>query len=238
MKYLDSITDFFKSPKWVMNLLLGGVCALIPILGIIVLMGWLVTGFWARREEGYATFPDFDFGQFSKYLERGLWLFLVSLVVGLAIWIPLGILFGILGVMASLVGGDGGGVIAMLLGLVSFVIYVGAMLLVLCVLKPTMIRAALTQDFAKSFDFAFIKKFISLTWLESIVSSIFLAVASTVLITAGMVAFCIGSIFASVLVYFAWMHLDKQLYNLYLSRGGEPVVPSPKLTDTAPALPS
>ena len=49
-----------------------------------------------------------------------------------------------------------------------------------------------------------------------------------------MVVFCVGIYFAIVLVYFSWTHLHKQLYTLYLSRGGEPVPLSPKLND-APA---
>jgi hypothetical protein len=39
------------------------------------------------------------------------------------------------------------------------------------------------------------------------------------------------------ILYFANVHLDKQLYNLYISRGGPPVMLSPKLQD-APPLPS
>ena len=78
MDYIASISDFFKSPKWMMNLLLGGVCVLIPIVGPIVVLGWLITGFWARRDENFETFPDFDFSHFGKYLERGLWPFLVT----------------------------------------------------------------------------------------------------------------------------------------------------------------
>ena len=43
--------------------------------------------------------------------------------------------------------------------------------------------------------------------------------------------------FALVPVYFSWLHLHKQLYRLYLSRGGEPVPESPKLRDlAAPAV--
>ena len=69
MNYAASVSDFFQSPKWMMNLLLGGLCVLIPILGPMVVLGWLVTGFWARPEENFAAFPPFDFSQFDKYLR-------------------------------------------------------------------------------------------------------------------------------------------------------------------------
>lgn len=55
-----------------MNTLLAGVCVLIPIVGQIVVKGWLLTGFWGRDDERPEAFPDFDFNNFGKYLERGL----------------------------------------------------------------------------------------------------------------------------------------------------------------------
>jgi hypothetical protein len=41
-----------------------------------------------------------------------------------------------------------------------------------------------------------------------------------------------------VLTYFSWTHLHKQLYLLYLSRGGEPIPVSPKLNDGPPVMPA
>ena len=76
MNYTASVGDYFKSPKWMMNTLLGGVCVFIPLIGPIVIKGWLITGFWGRDDERPETFPDFDFNNFGKYLERGLWPFL------------------------------------------------------------------------------------------------------------------------------------------------------------------
>src|SRR3954467_4838636 len=80
MNYTASVSDYFKIPKWMMNTLLAGVCVFIPFIGPIVIKGWLITGFWGRDDERPETFPDFDFGNFGKYLERGLWPFLVTLV--------------------------------------------------------------------------------------------------------------------------------------------------------------
>ena len=49
----------------------------------------------------------------------------------------------------------------------------------------------------------------------------------------GAIILCIGIYFATVPAYFCWVHLQKQLYRLYLSRGGEPVPVSPKRTATS-----
>ena len=244
MNYTDSVSDFFKSPNWMMNLLLGGVCVLIPIVGPIVVLGWLITGFWARQDQNFETFPDFDFSHFGKYLERGLWPFLVAFVVSMAVSIVMVPVAWILMIPMMVVGGmsSGGhenaagcfGILALILMmLVWAVMIVGLML----VLVPMKIRASLTQDFAKSFDIGFVKRFVALTWKEMVLSSLFVFATGILFLCLGAIVFCVGVYFASVLTYFSWTHLHKQLYALYLSRGGEPIPLSPKLTEPLPAVP-
>jgi hypothetical protein len=242
--YTDSISDFFKSPKWMMNLLLGGVCVLIPIVGPMVVLGWLITGFWARQDENFATFPDFDFSHFGKYLERGLWPFLVAFVVSSVFSIVLVPLIWLFMIPMMVVGGMSSGheanagtcfgAVAMIVMILMVMVLVFALMLLLVPLK---IRASLTQDFAKSFDFGFVKRFLALTWKETLLSSLFVMIAGSLLICLGMFVLCVGMYFATVVVYFSWTHLHKQLYALYVSRGGEPVPLSPKLIDGPPAMP-
>lgn len=233
MNYIDSVSDFFKSPKWMMNLLLGGLCALIPIVGPIVLLGWLITGFWARQDQSFETFPAFDFSHFGKYLERGLWPFLVSLVVGL-LMVPL---VWVVMIPAMFVGGISAGHNRDLGCLGAFVLILMILFILLLVfgmmmlLAPLKLRAALTQDFGKAFDLGFVKRFVALTWKEIMLSNLFVMFASILFACVGLIVFCIGVYFASALTYFCWTHLYKQLYLLYLSRGGEPIPLSPKLTD-------
>ncbi len=244
MDYIASISDFFKSPKWMMNLLLGGVCVLIPVVGPIVVLGWLITGFWARQDERFETFPDFDFSHFGKYLERGLWPFLVTFVAGVGASIVLIPLFWILMIPAMLAvgassGGDAnvGGCFAAIIMIMMMLVWAVVIVALMLVLVPLKIRASLVQDFAKSFDVGFVKRFLALTWKEIVISSLFVIAASMVLTALGMLVFCVGVYFAMVLIYFSWTHLNKQLYQLYLSRGGEPVPLSPKLSDAPLVMP-
>jgi hypothetical protein len=239
MNYTASVSDFFKSPKWMMNLLLGGVCVLIPIVGPIVVLGWLITGFWARQDQSFETFPAFDFSHFGKYLERGLWPFLVSLVVGL-LMVPV---MWMVMIPAMFVGGisaghnrDAGclGAFAFILMMLFIFLAVFGMMLLMTPLK---LRASLMQDFGKAFDLGFVKRFVTLTWKEIVLSTLFVMVISILFACLGLIVFCVGVYFATVLTYFSLMHLHKQLYLLYLSRGGEPVPLSPKLNDAPPAMP-
>ena len=84
----------------------------IPAVGPFVFMGWLITGFWGRDDQRPETFPDFDFNHFVKYMERGLWPFLVSLVTSLVIAIPMmvlwfGFIFGVVGMDSRRHGAHG-----------------------------------------------------------------------------------------------------------------------------------
>jgi uncharacterized membrane protein len=109
--------------------------------------------------------------------------------------------------------------------------------LIMLVSKPLMIRAAMTQDFAKSFDWTFIKSFTAKTWMQQVVSVLFLFFAAIVLMLMGAVACGIGAYFTMSITLFAQWHLDRQLYELYLARGGEPVEVNPKINELPPALP-
>ena len=66
-------------------MLLGAVCALIPILGPIVYLGYLTEVIVAQHRHGEESFAAFDFDYFGRYLSRGLWPFLVQLVAGLIV---------------------------------------------------------------------------------------------------------------------------------------------------------
>ena len=239
MNYIASITDFFKSPKWGMNLLLGLVALIIPAVGAIVLGGWLITGFWSRKDdENPATFPDFNFEHFMKYLEKGVWPFLVNLVTSIAL-VPVFIVIMfipmiIVGALGSNSSGEGAGILGMLMSLVMLVLYGVAMAAIFFVGTPLMLRSTITQDFAKAFDFGFVKRFIILTKGEMIMAALFMLGVALVLMIITVVTCGIGAILAlaaAPVVMYSWHHLQKQLYKAYLSRGGDPVPVSPKLTD-------
>ena len=248
MNYTASVFDFFKSPKWGMNMLYGGICILIPIIGPIVLMGWHVGGMYGRSNwRDFEGYPLFDFGKFGQMMERGVWPFLVQLVMGLVMVPVLLLVMGgpMMGMMAVLPEPNRNSatpdsippeMLAMLgLMILGYVCVVGLMVLVS---KPLMIRAAMVQDFGKSFSWAFMKSFIAKTWLQQIASLVFVIFAAMVLMMIGMVACFIGMYFTMSIIFFAQWHLDRQLYELYLARGGEPVEVSAKIRDVPPVLPA
>jgi hypothetical protein len=239
MQYNSSLTDFFKCPAWKNNMLLGAVATFIPIVGPLVLFGWHNTCLWARGDrEDPVQFPAFNFDSFSKYLERGLWPFLVNLVASLVL-VPV-ILILQIGLMLLLISNrPHGGNIALLvvvMGLI-FIIYLIVLVFFGLFSTPLILRAIITQDFKAAFDLRFAKSFISLMWKEILSVMVFMLGVGLCLMVIAVITCYIGAILAAPVVMFSWHHLQRQLYKLYLTRGGEAVPLSPKLHDLPPPLP-
>jgi hypothetical protein len=152
-------------------------------------------------------------------LVTGVGLSIVGGIVGLIPTAIVGFVFGHRGFGALL--GTG---ISMLVWFIIIAVMIFAVI-------PLLIRAILTQDFAKSFDFAWIKRFVGMMWMDMLMTALFAWVASIALSIIGLIALCVGIYASSALLHYMAFHLYRQLYDLYLSRGGEPVQPSPKLTD-------
>ncbi len=247
MNYTASITDFFRSPKWVSNLLLGAVCMLIPVVGPLVLIGWMVGPLFRSRDKvEFERFPDFDFSNFGKLLERGVWPFLVNLVAGIVmvpvIWLAIALPMGFLVAGTAAVDpnkhSEATGLLAFCVIGLMVLLVIAAGCAITLVLRPLMLRAAITQDFGQAFNFRFIKDFIARTWVEQLVSILFLVFAGITLMIIGMFAICLGTYLVIPLMTFAQWHLERQIYDLYLARGGEPVTISAKLEPAPPVLPA
>lgn len=236
MNYPASITDFFKANKWGMNMLLGAVCMLIPMIGPLILTGWVITQLWSRGDdEQPSEYPPFDFQYFTKYLMRGLWSFLVQMAASVVIMPVIMVLFFVFMFIAVPAMRDNEA-ISILLMAFGFVIYFIIMLALNFIIVPLSISATLAQDFMPAFNFPFVRNFLTLVWKELLITGLFLFAVSIVMI---IIAFCtcyIGAFALTPVITFAWQHLQKQLYLLHLSRGGMELARSPKLSDLPPSL--
>lgn len=241
MNHEASIGDFFKAPQWKNNLLLGAVIFLIPVVGPLVLAGWHATCLWSRGDrDDPSGYPPLDFQYFTKYLQRGLWPFLVAMVSMFVMMPLLMIVFmPLMFAMISMAPRNGQG------SEVAFFAMFGAMffmeILVVVgiqfILTPLQLRATMTQDFKAAFDFKFAKNFIKATWKEQLIAMAFMFGVMLCAMVITIITCYIGLFFVAPLIAFAWHHLHKQFYRLYLSRGGEVVPLSPKLYDLPPPLP-
>jgi hypothetical protein len=246
LRYIESITDFFKSPKWLLNLLFGGICILIPIVGPIVLMGWHATVFYgrSRREAGEidywrlppAQWPEFDFGRFVVYLQRGLWPFLAALVASFALMPVMFVCFLPMFLSSAFAHDrETGEEIAVVAIVISGLLAIGVALLANFVLAPFMLRAYALQDFKATFSFPWVRDFLSRMWKELLLVFLFSFAVGIVFGIGGYVLLCVGIYFTAGIVMFSAGHLQRQLIDLYVQRGGEPLTRVPGLLDPSPA---
>jgi hypothetical protein len=260
--YLLAYRFVFQSRNWVMNLLWGSLCFLVPIVGPMVFVGYLfelIEWLHRRREEEklpwveptgitaapegstqaepgtsagafeYAApdqYPDFNVNRIQDYLMRGVWPVLVQLLVGL----PFGMVLGLLPMAGFLliglaVANDAGALVIVAIVLALLAVWVGALVLLSVVQVPLYLRAGLRRDFGSAFSMAFLKGFLKRVWLPLLLSQLFLHATGIVLTLAGMVVLFVGVYPAAALLMMAMHHIDFQLYELYLQRGGEPILP-------------
>lgn len=227
IRYMYAYNYVFENPNWMTNIMYGFLCMIIPIVGPLVFSGYqfeIVESFCRFPGRGY---PDFDFGKFSNYLMRGIWPFLVSLVLVmpmvLVIWIVMFVGFMILGLVASAAGEDAGGIV-FAIGVLFFVIVMMALSLGMgLIMQPIMLRAGLSQDFGQAFKLGWAFDFIKRVWFEMVLFQLFFMVTAMPLAMLGYMACIIGMYAAMALILLAQANMLYQLYNLYLARGGEPI---------------
>jgi hypothetical protein len=225
MRYFRAYQYLFESPNWLQNLLIGMLATLVPIVGPMVLTGYHYEIIEALHLRGEGDYPDFDFNRLVNYLMRGLWVFIVQLIVTLpfvlvamVFWLVLSLLIA---VTQSNSRPDSGPPVLLFVGMALwFVILLVGILAVGLVSVPMSLRAGLAQDLGAAFSWPFIRDFVGRMWLETILVHLFLAVSGTLIMLAGLLLFCVGVYPAGALVGFAQAHLIHQLYELYLQRGG------------------
>jgi len=212
MDYMRMITYVFENPNWFMNLLLGALCSIIPVIGGLVLMGYAFEVAVSLIATNTARYPDFNFVRFGDYLMRGLWPFLVYLVAGL-VFAPLYVVIAMISAIAD----------NKAVAIIFFPIQLALAFVFAVAVQPMLLRAALTLDFTEGFKFEWIKDFIRRVGIEMLLGTLFLGIASTILSFVGLLACCVGVFLVIPILSLAHANLLFQIYSLYITRGGTPI---------------
>ncbi len=208
-----------------LNLLLGLLMLLVPVVGPIVLLGWQadVHRRLARREAP-AVLP-FDFNRFIDLLTGGLIPFVTNFVASLVLTVPitLGFFVSIVPLMAA-GNSEEPPALAGLLSMIGFVVvFALTLFLTAYIMTPMMIRAELTGRFGPTFDVGAVMSLGSATWPTTLGHTLVLGLMAVPLIFMGMIVFFIGAYVVAVAMQFAAMHLRWQIYEDYLHKGGQPI---------------
>jgi hypothetical protein len=222
-EYLRSYLHVFERDDWFVNLALSSACFFIPIIGHIVFMGYqyqVVEGFLRRPNE---KISKFDFNQFTQMLSRGVYPFVVSLVLQFLV-VPLFFIIAVVPIAIPLMFDGEVRAPAMMLAtlFVVFVTIVGSFVVHL-IIGPLMLRAGLSQSFSATFNFRWIRSFVRMMWFEEILSMLFLMISSIFVSIIGMLMCFVGIYPAVALMSLAMSHLTYQQYAIFLANGGEPI---------------
>lgn len=230
LEYMRAYQYIFANPEWTMVLLWGALMSIVPVVGPLVLLGYMFVIIDSLLATKGTRYPVLDLNRFVDYLVRGLWPFLVSLVVSLVLMPIFFVLWLVVTIIPMAIAGAGGedagpvaGIVMMVLMLFMMVVVMALSLGLNIVMLPLLLRAGLSQDFVEAFNVAWIKDFVRKMWLDTLLAILFLMVTSLVVVMVGYAACCIGVFFAQPIVLLAYAHILYQLYAIYLTRGGTPV---------------
>ena len=89
IEYFAAFNYFFEHPEWINSLLMGSICMFIPMLNGLILAGYRYEIVEMKLRFPDQPYPKFDFARFSQYLTRGIWPFLIDLIVQMILVFPM-----------------------------------------------------------------------------------------------------------------------------------------------------
>lgn len=174
------------------------------------------------HDEG--PYPDFNFNRFADYLTNGIWPFLVRMIVNLIIGMIAGF-FLMAGMMAGMMAAASANSPVMFIVVYGlfWLVYAFLMLVAGILTTPLYLRAGLSRDFPSAFSMEFYRDFMKRVGKELVLAELFMSATGAIAGVLGLLLCYIGIFPAVALIMYANHHLDYQLYELYLERGGLPV---------------
>jgi hypothetical protein len=218
MQYGKPYTYFLNREGGTKGLLLGCLVLLLPVVGPMVF-----TGYQAEVTEDLERDPDtldhdpFDLKHFSRYLTRGVWPFLMSLIVQ-----AITMIFFAVAIAAA--AGVGYAAQNFLVGYASFYLFlIPATFLATLFSLPLMLHVQLAGELRVGAAFAFSSRFLGKLWGQCLITIFVHMLISTLIGIVGYAMCCVGIIPAVIIISMAQDHLSVQLYRIYLAEGGEPI---------------
>jgi len=229
LDYGASWRQVWEGEGWFANLAILGLVAMIPVVGIIVALGYLTDSVEAMHRGRRKTFPTLDLGRFVEYLGRGVWPWLTMFLVQIIMQPIMMILIVPFMIILALAGGVGaeqpglGGVIFVALIVFMFLVSMGLSVIMMMVMTPAIIRVGLSQDMSKLFEMAWMRDFFKRMRGDLFKAAMF-GMCNQFVMSLGILATCgLGVFFFLPASLISQQNFQFQLYELYLRRGGEPI---------------
>ena len=185
---------------------------------------WVMDALPVDEDHAPGSYPDFNFNRFSEYLIGGIWPFLVRMIVNLFVGMVAAfvLIVGMMVAGAAAASSDSP-VMFIVVYALFWVAYAFLMMVAGILTTPLYLRAGLSGDFASAFSMEFYRDFMKRVGKEVVLAELFMMATGTVVGLIGLLMCYIGLFPAIALLIYAHHHLEYQLYELYLERGGVPV---------------
>jgi hypothetical protein len=185
----DSVAWPSRDPHWVSKVLLNGLILLIPVVGSLVVLGWMLVALDNLRA-GQPVLPPAGF----SYIGRGVNLFVVLVVYVVVLLAVFGVVFGAgLGITLAASGGASVlGVLLILLGY-GFVLVAG---LALFLLTPALVVATERGGIGGGLNLPGVIRLVGADVEEALHAGLFALVASLIG-SVGAVACLVGQTFTA-----------------------------------------
>jgi hypothetical protein len=185
----DSIAWPSRDPDWVRKVVLTGLILFIPVVGAIVLLGWMLAALDNLRA-GNPVLPPAGF----SYLGRGMHLFVVYVVYGIALLAVFGVLFGA-GLAIALSSTNAASLLGVALILLGYAILLVAGL-GLSLVTPAIVVATERGGIAGGLNLPGVLRLVVADVEESLRAGLFTLVASLIG-SIGAIACLIGQFFTT-----------------------------------------
>lgn len=178
----------FRSPRWGLRIFLQGLIFVIPVIGQIAALGWLLHTLDNLRAGRQQLAPA------GFYLGRGIGLFGVQLVYGVVIFLVPGIVHGI-GLAMVTQGNNGGSALVSLGGLLELMatLFFGFLL-------PALILRTGEGGFGAGMDVAAVWRLTTANVGQTVIAALLIYVAE-IIASLGLILCVVGFLFTSIYAY-------------------------------------
>lgn len=215
MDFGKAFTYQFEDTEWIKKLVIMGLIALIPVVGQLVVMGWMIDIIKKMINHEPMSLPTVDFG---GQLSRGFGAFVVGLVYALPIFVVAMIQGGVMALLGGMTGSessaaDAGGILIVILSLCIGLIYLLYSIVLVFLLPMAYGRYA---EFGKIGDALKVGEVFKLS--KKVVGPVLVvllgSIVASFVASLGSIACGVGIIVTSTYAMAAMGHLYGQVYNL------------------------
>lgn len=221
---MEAIKFAFSTSDWTMNLLLGLVFMMIPIVGPLALQGWHAEIHQRLVRRHPQPIPKLDFSDFMHYLERGIGPFVVNLALMVPLFIVFYIFMFIVGFASVGIGRATNEPVLVIVVATVASLGAAAMIFLFSVLvNAAMTRVELTEAIGPSLSPGPMFSYGKRIWSKFFVATLAYGFLAMGLLMVGLLLCFVGMYPATVAVQLGSLHLRWQLYEYQLAQGGETI---------------